>query len=147
MKAQAVVVLVWVAACGSAPPAGQPPERTGTPKVLAPRDVAAVQVGEEDDVETISGTIESIRFQNINKARDHYTYNVELVVARADAEPITVRVDKIYWAQTRQAVRDAIAPDGPKNELRPTTWRGWTVGDEVQLRARVTSPGLAHLVQ
>ena len=136
-----------VAACGATPPSSPPPEPAPTPKVAPPPKVAATAPAKEDDVETISGTIESIRLQNINKALDHYTYNVELVIARPDAEPISVRVDKIYWSSTPASVRDAIAPDGPKHELSPKTFRDWTVGDQVQLQARVTSPGLAHLVR
>ncbi len=134
MRTTLAIVLVS-AACGSTSPPS-----SGAPKAVQ----TAPQEG--DDVETISGTIASIRFQNINKARDHYTYNVELVLERPNADPISVRVDKIFWSSTPQDVRDAIAPDGPEHELSPKSWREWKVGDTVQLRARVTSPGLALLV-
>ena len=130
MSARTLVFCLLVAACTSPVPAPSPP------KTMA-----------DDDAEDISGTIESIRFQNINKALDHYTYNVELVVARPDADPITVRVDKLYWSTMTQAQRDAVAPEGPQQELRPRAWRDWNVGDAVTLRVRVTSPGLAHLVR
>lgn len=93
----------------------------------------------------VQGKIAAIELHNINKALDHYTYNVELVVERPNAEPIRVRVDKIYWSTLPASRKRELAPDGPAQTLTPARYKSWSVGDTVSLPVEITSPGLAHL--
>ncbi len=102
----------------------------------------------------VSGTVESVHFQNINKAQGHYTYNVELRVAHEgiadapnekDREPGTlrVRVHKVYWSQLDAADQAALAPGGPQHEMTPARWRGVEVGDALELEVVSWGAGLA----
>ncbi|MGH1340215.1 MAG: hypothetical protein ACRBN8_01590 [Nannocystales bacterium] len=65
MMRRLLVLLMSVVGCGPAPHTA----------------VVPVYGDSTDEVMTLEGTIEEIHFQNINKARGHYTYNVELRVA------------------------------------------------------------------
>lgn len=81
----------------------------------------------------VQGTIAEIRFQNINKAQGHYTYNVELIVEHdaigtRPAGQVQVRVQRVYWSRLSEADQSALAPDGPLHVLHPTRWRGYAVG-------------------
>ncbi len=102
----------------------------------------------------VSGTVESIHFQNINKALGHFTYNVELRVAHegvanapdeTDRAPGTlrVRVHKVYWSQLDPAEQAALAPEGPRHEMTPATWHGVEVGQPLELEVVSWGAGLA----
>jgi hypothetical protein len=149
--------LVAAAACSGPPPAAQPqpqpapdaappaPAKTAAP---APMLVSAEKIQTvQANAETVTGTIDKIELHNINKAQGKFTYNVELVLARAGAEPLRVRVAKIFFDRLPQAKRSALAPEGAKQTLTPSTYEAWSVGDAVELKVEVTSPGLAHLVE
>jgi len=112
------------------------------------------------ETHTLNGTIESIRFQNINKARGRFTYNVELTVRVASVDPpptlwrddykpekLRVRVAQgLRWSSVPAKEQAALAPDGPKPQLNPERWRAYASGESVELKIRVTSVDLAHLV-
>lgn len=107
----------------------------------------------------IRGTVTAIRMHNINKALGHYTYNVEIElrhegVARAGTfdpkdvpSPLVVRVDKVFWNDMPPADREAVAPEGPAQELTPARWKDLEVGQVVDLEVTFTSPSLAHRVR
>jgi hypothetical protein len=107
----------------------------------------ATPASESPAAETVDGEIVAIELQNINKALGHYTYNVELVVARGGDpdDRVRVRVDKVYWARMTEAEQSALAPEGPAERLTPSTWKTFSVGQTVSLAVDFTSPGLALL--
>lgn len=97
----------------------------------------------------IEGQIESIRLQNINKARGHYTYNVDLIVVPTSITPplieevkkVTIRVERFYWSRLDEAQQKALAPDGPQSRLAPKTYKNFSVGQSKQFSIKMTSPG------
>lgn len=102
----------------------------------------------------VSGTVESIHLQNINKAQGRHTYNVDLKVAHEGIEDapdekdrvpgtLRVRVHKVYWSQLDPAEQAALAPDGPQHEMTPTLWHGVEVGDILELDVVSWGGGLA----
>jgi len=108
---------------------------------------------------TLNGTIESIRFQNINKAAGRFAYNIELTVRvesvdptpalwRSDNTPhkVQVRVAQSRgWSGLPADEQAALAPDGPKPQLFPERWREYVTGESIELTVRFTSTDLAHL--
>ncbi len=105
-----------------------------------------------------SGTVQTIRFQNINKAKGHYTYNVELLLVHegladapypGDREPGTlrVRVHKVYWSRLSDAEKASIAPDGPAQVMEVPRWRDYASGEDVELSLVSLGPGLSALSQ
>lgn len=123
--------------CGSGPMAAVVP-------VFGDRDVAPMSV---------EGTVETIHFQNINKAKGRYTYNVELRVSHegisdspheADRAPgvFRVRVHKVYWSQLDAAEQAALAPDGPQHTMSVEHWRDYAVGQRVDLEVATWGSGL-----
>ncbi len=116
--------------------------------------VAVVPVFAERGAESISvaGTVEAIQLQNINKARGHFTYNVEVRIAHdgvresphdADHEPgeFRVRVHKVYWSELDAAEQAALAPSGPQSTMTLERWREYVVGDQVTLDVSPWGPG------
>lgn len=95
---------------------------------------------------TLGGTVRAITLRNVNKACGRFTFNVELTLARPDEEPLTVRVDKVYWERLTDAERAELAP-APASTVALERYAEWTVGHAVSLEAELTSPGLAHLVR
>jgi hypothetical protein len=107
----------------------------------------------DEEAMPLRGTVEAIRFQNINKARGRYTFNVELLVAHEGiAESpheqdqargtFRVRVHKVYWGELDADERSRLAPDGPTNEMHVDAWKGYEVGEAVDLQ--VVSWGPSH---
>lgn len=153
-----IVFALAAAACHAKPAEASAPARGRTPSAQAPAP-APVAGDRTDGAVSIHGTIEAIRMHNINKALGHYTYNVEIElrhggVSRAGAfdptkveNPLTVRVDKVFWTSLSKSEQLAVAPDGPQQELRPTRWDGLQVGDAIDLAVTFTSPSLAHRAQ
>lgn len=91
---------------------------------------------------TLSGRIEAIHLEDINKSAHNHTYNVGIDVRHSRVEGatqftlpavITVRIDKVFTGAKAEKA------------LRPSTWGKYTVGDEVSLRVEITSPTLALL--
>lgn len=102
----------------------------------------------------LRGTITDIAFQNINKARGHYTYNVHLVIQHegvpgstgdTEAGEIRVRVHKVYWSHLSDAQQQELAPDGPEHAFHPQRWHGYAVGMNFEQAVSISSPGLAFL--
>ena len=102
---------------------------------------------------SLEGTVETIHFQNINKAQGRYTYNVELRVLHegisdspheADQAPgeFRVRVHKVYWSQLDAAEQAALAPDGPQHTMSVERWQDYAVGERVVLQVATWGPGL-----
>lgn len=92
----------------------------------------------------LEGTVETIHFQNINKAQGRYTYNVEVWVshdgmpdsphdADRDAGEFRVRVHKVYWSELSATEQAALAPDGPETSMRVERWQNYVVGEQVTL--------------
>lgn len=161
-----IVFALAAAACHAKPAEASAPARGRTPSAPAPAPArkvapapAPVAGDRTDGAVSIHGTIEAIRMHNINKALGHYTYNVEIElrhggVSRAGAfdptkveNPLTVRVEKVFWTSLSKSEQLAVAPDGPQQELRPTRWDGLQVGDAIDLAVTFTSPSLAHRAQ
>ena len=108
----------------------------------------------------IVGRVQEIVLQNISKAANRYSYNVELVVQPTSIQPTptlwaeslapaseTIRVrihQSLGWRSLSPDEQAAVAPDGPKLRLTPTRWREFTVGEPVELRARHSSAALFH---
>ena len=104
------------------------------------------------------GVIETIRFQNINKAKGRFTYNVELMVRPSCVEPardppdsaertIQVRIRQgMGWKSLRPGARAALAPEGPRQSMKVEAWAGHRVGEPIDMRVRFTSFRLAHPV-
>lgn len=137
MRSAALGMLLALVGCGSGPLAAVVP-------ILGDADEPAL---------SLQGTVEEIHFQNINKAKGRYTFNVELVVAHEgvaespheqDHAPgsFRVRVHKVYWGDLDAAEQSRLAPDGPSHEMSINAWRGYTVGEPVELQ--VVSWGPAH---
>lgn len=116
---------------------------------------AVVPVFGDRDVGSMSleGTVETIQFQNINKAQGRYTYNVELRIAHegisdspheADHAPgeFRVRVNKVYWSQLDAAEKAALAPDGPEHTLSVERWLDYAVGQQVTIEVATWGAGL-----
>lgn len=115
--------------------------------------------GQQEDTpqDRVEGVIEEIVFQNINKARGYWTYNVELWVRHTallnetsphpwdHPEVVTVRMAKVSWSKLSDDERAAISPTGPASRLSLKSYAGYRVGEEVSLDVHFTSPGLAHL--
>ena len=102
---------------------------------------------------SLEGTIDTIHFQNINKARGRYTYNVEVRVLHegisgspheADQEPgeFRVRVNKVYWSAMDAAEQATLAPDGPQHTMTVERWHDYAVGQRVRLDVATWGPGL-----
>jgi hypothetical protein len=151
-------LLLPVAACHAPSSEGSSP----APAVEqpAPKPTAAPEpTGAPEDATVVRGTVEAIRMQNINKARDHFTYNVEIELRHEGIEragtfdaatvpnPLVVRVDKVPWSALSQDERDAVAPDGPQAELSPGRWKDLEVGKTVELNVTFTSASLAQRVR
>lgn len=116
---------------------------------------AVVPVFGSPDAESMSleGTIDTIHFQNINKAQGRYTYNVEVRVAHegisgspheADHEPgeFRVRVHKVYWSALDAAEQAAIAPDGPQSTMTVERWKDYAVGQRITFDVATWGAGL-----
>lgn len=115
--------------------------------------------GQHEDTpqDRVEGTIEEIVFQNINKRRGSWTYNVELwirhtsIVREAAArqwdhpEVVKVRMEKVYWSRLSERERAAISPTGPASRLSLQSYEGYKVGEEVALDVKFSSTDLAHL--
>jgi len=132
-----LVLVASLCGCGSGPMAAVVP-------VFGARDVESM---------SLEGTVETIHFQNINKARGRYTYNVELRIAHegiadspheADHVPgeFRVRVHKVYWSQLDAAEQRALAPDGPEHTMSIERWRDYAVGQHVTLEVTTWGAGL-----
>jgi hypothetical protein len=136
-----VVVVAFASGCHAASIDASTPAHEESQPVSTPAEVVSIR-----------GTIASIRLQNINKAAGHYTYNVEIElrhegVDRALANPITVRLDKVFWRSMSRAEREVVAPEGPQQELTPPRWSNIEVGQEIELDVTFSSPSLAHRVR
>jgi hypothetical protein len=143
-----MVVVAFASSCHAASIDASTPAHEESQPVATPAEVVRIR-----------GTIASIRLQNINKAAGHYTYNVEIElrhegVDRAGtldpsdvANPITVRLDKVFWRSMSAAEREVIAPEGPQEELSPPRWSNIEVGQEIELDVTFSSPSLAHRVR
>ncbi|MBV1862560.1 MAG: hypothetical protein KUG77_29325 [Nannocystaceae bacterium] len=131
-----VLLLASLVGCGSSPMA------------------AAVPIFGDRDAESISleGTLEAISFQNINKAKGKFTYNVELRISHegisgspheADHAPgdFLVRVHKVYWSQLDAAEQAALAAGGPQHTMNVERWRDYAVGERVTLEVATWGPG------
>ncbi|MCR9164610.1 MAG: hypothetical protein ACE37F_13780 [Nannocystaceae bacterium] len=129
MRSTTLGLLVVLTGCGSS-----------SPPAVVPTSVPA-----DADTVPLQGTVDTIHFQNINKAQGHYTYNVELVVVHQgmpespheeDRAPgsYRVRVHRVYWSELGADEQLRLAPDGPKNEMHVEAWRGYAVGDAVDLQ-------------
>ncbi len=104
----------------------------------------------------IKGAIERIEFENINKARGHFTYNTHIYVKPDSLEPpsdwavdpvVKIRLNyRPTWKTLKLADREALSADGPKPRFFPDSWREYKVGEPVELKIRFTSQNLAHLV-
>jgi hypothetical protein len=111
-----------------------------------------------EDIVKLRGTIASIRLENVNKARGHYTYNVEIELRhdgidvagtfdpRSVPNPLTIRVDKAFWDSMSEAEREAAAPNGPQQLLTPQRWADLEVGQPIELDVTFSSPSLAHRI-
>lgn len=154
------LVLAGCAACqtpGGADSAAARPEPKIAPAASSSEPAVSEPAPLKQEGTHVRGTIESIRLQNINKALGHYTYNVELVVRHDGgpppdgsnitslSNPLTVRVDKVFWSRLGDAEREAVAPDGPQQVLSPQRWRDYAVGATVDLDVELTSSDLAQL--
>jgi hypothetical protein len=148
MDGRLVVALALMSACSNTPGKVEPAAAGEAEDTAKHRDPTGPLV---------RGRIAAIRLHNINKALGHYTYNVELEVEHTAIEGpleidaavispvLTVRVDKIYFDQLGVERQRALAPDGPKAELRPPSFGDYAVGQDVVLPVSFTSPTLAHL--
>lgn len=155
-------LLTLLAACGSTDPApttAPPSERRVDDARPLPGPTPAL------DTETrhrLSGTVETIRLQNINKAAGQFSYQVELGVRVNQVEPVPepwtrmkpapqrvqVRVDPgRSWTSFTPEEQAALAPDGPRPTLHPPAYGKWTAGDSTELVVRFSSTDLAHLVE
>jgi hypothetical protein len=70
---------------------------------------------------------------------------VDLRVRSDAADPITVRVAKVFWSELSSEEQTQLAPDGPAYELRPQRYGSYSVGDEFEGSVEITSPGLGWL--
>ena len=104
---------------------------------------------------TLEGTVEAIRFQNINKAAGHFAYNVDVQMRVERVEPapphppsdvVHVRIrQSMGWKRLSAEEQAAIAPDGPKPQMTVSSFAGYTVGEHASVRVRFTSRDLAHV--
>ena len=110
---------------------------------------------------TIKGRVEQIGFQNINKAANRYSYNVELTVQLDSVEPtvelwatspkpppkrVQVRIHQsLGWSQLTAEEQAALAPDGPSPTISTRSWRGFAVGEAVEIQARSSGFDLFHV--
>ena len=103
---------------------------------------------------TLEGTVEAIRFQNINKAAGHFAYNVDLHVRVTSVDPpsphppaevVHVRIrQSMGWKRLSAEEQAAVAPDGPKPQMTVSSFAGYTVGEQASVSVRFTSRDLAH---
>jgi hypothetical protein len=155
----ALTLTLALAACHerSAPPASVSVVEQDASAPVAP--ASPTPVTHKDPMTRLQGRVEKIRFLNINKARDRYTYLVELTIRHEplskDDVPawldvtkipaaLTVRTTKVYWHKLTPEQQQALAPAGPTYELTPTRWAEFTVGQAVELTVEFTSATLAH---
>lgn len=118
----------------------------------SPPAVVPVFADANQETMTLRGTVEAIRFLNINKAQGHYTFNVELVVAHEGivesqreqdqaAGTFHVRVHKVHWSELSADEQARLAPRGPQYGIDVERWQGYEVGRAVDLQVVGWGPG------
>ncbi len=104
----------------------------------------------------VRGEVQQIAFRNINKAKDHYTYNIELRVKVDTIEPppprpatmLTLRLlERPTWDSLSEAERQHLAPEGPRHTLETRTWGPYEVGQSIDVGAIMTSLDLALMAE
>jgi len=139
-------------ACKSGPSSSRIEPSTAAPPPPEPPGVT---------MHTIKGRVEQIGFQNINKAANRYSYNVELTVHLDSVEPtvdlwvtspspspkrVQVRIHQgLGWSQLTAAEQATLAPDGPRASMSTQSWRGFVVGETAVMQAHSSGFDLFHV--
>ncbi|MEM6296229.1 MAG: hypothetical protein AAGA54_33465 [Myxococcota bacterium] len=137
MLRHAWVLLLSLAGCASAD------TRLGVEPVMASSSLPSARV---------EGTVSRIHFQNINKAKGHYTYNVSLFLEHdgipdapheSDQQPglIKLRTHKVYWGSLSDAERAQLPADAPQHVMELEAWKDFRVGEPVVLDVAFWGPG------
>ncbi len=137
MPRHAWVLLLSLAGCASAD------ARLGIEPIMASESRPSARV---------EGTVTRIHFQNINKAKGHYTYNVHLVIEHegipdaphvSDQEPglLKLHTHKVYWGNLSDAERGQLPADAPQHEMDLEAWSDFRVGERITLDVAFWGPG------